>query len=265
MRNVIYEKKMICDKAELTTYVNIPNNKQKRPALIICPGGGYVDTSTHEGECVALEFISQGFQCFVLDYSTLKHNPQNCQYPQSLIELSKTIDLIKKNHEKWYIDIERVFLLGVSAGGNLIANYGNNYEKFSTMLNIPIEILRPTGLVLCYPVLKWKTEIEDLINYKSEVDMQRVTGENIKRSTGEFHAHQSNIALFNTKTPTDEQLKKVSPCYHISEKTPPTFIWHTFLDDMVSVKQIYEYVILLNQNQVSHELHIFESGHHGFS
>lgn len=41
----------------------------RRPAVVICPGGGYGMTSDREAEPVALKFLEKGFQCFVLRYS----------------------------------------------------------------------------------------------------------------------------------------------------------------------------------------------------
>src|SRR5665647_1157442 len=43
--------------------------KRKRPAIIICPGGGYSMTSFREGEHIAIRFNALGFQAFILKYS----------------------------------------------------------------------------------------------------------------------------------------------------------------------------------------------------
>ena len=40
-----------------------------RPAVIVCPGGGYVYLSPREGEPVALRYASKGFHAFILRYS----------------------------------------------------------------------------------------------------------------------------------------------------------------------------------------------------
>ena len=42
----------------------------KRPAVVVCPGGGYVYCSPREGEPVALAYAAKGFHAFVLRYST---------------------------------------------------------------------------------------------------------------------------------------------------------------------------------------------------
>ena len=43
--------------------------ESERPAIVICPGGGYLYCSPREGEPVALEFAKRGFNAFVLEYS----------------------------------------------------------------------------------------------------------------------------------------------------------------------------------------------------
>ena len=40
-----------------------------RPAVIVCPGGGYLYCSPREGEPVALRYAAKGFHAFVLRYS----------------------------------------------------------------------------------------------------------------------------------------------------------------------------------------------------
>ena len=49
--------------AELTAYLQDSGEGcriQKRPAVVICPGGGYEFCSFREGEPVALELLSKG-------------------------------------------------------------------------------------------------------------------------------------------------------------------------------------------------------------
>ena len=40
-----------------------------RPALVICPGGAYRWRSPREKDPPALEFLSMGYQVFILEYS----------------------------------------------------------------------------------------------------------------------------------------------------------------------------------------------------
>ena len=57
----------------LTTYILDGRNirisrRKKRPAVIVCPGGGYGGTSEREAEPIAMKYNAAGFHAFVLDY-----------------------------------------------------------------------------------------------------------------------------------------------------------------------------------------------------
>ena len=42
---------------------------QPRPAVIICPGGGYERVAVRVGELLALQFCAAGFHAFILHYN----------------------------------------------------------------------------------------------------------------------------------------------------------------------------------------------------
>ena len=76
--------------AELIAYVpdNFPElgMDRRRPALIICPGGGYAFLSDREGEPVALRFAGLGYAAFVLRY----HTAPQAHYPIPQRQLRRT-------------------------------------------------------------------------------------------------------------------------------------------------------------------------------
>ena len=45
------------------------SQKKRRPAVIICPGGGYEHLSPREGEPIAMKYLAMGYHVFVLHYS----------------------------------------------------------------------------------------------------------------------------------------------------------------------------------------------------
>lgn len=261
---MINEKRTVLNKAELTAYVFRPNDKKRRPALLICPGGGYIDTTPNEAECVALEFMNRGFECFVLDYSTYKSNPEGSLYPQPLLEAAEAVRMIRSNAEEWFVDPDRVFLLGFSAGGNLIANYGNQWRSLLKE-GEKEEDLKVQGLVLCYAAYDWERQVKDLMERSGMVEMGIINGDPNKAIESRKMVELANHTLFHTDTPSSQQLKQISPLYSVNPDTPPCFLWHTVCDDMVSVDQVYDYVRLLNSMNIPHELHVFYKGHHGLS
>lgn len=58
-------------------------HRNKLPAIIICPGGGYEFISARESDPVALSFFAQGYNTFVLNYS-VKENARSLQ-PQIML------------------------------------------------------------------------------------------------------------------------------------------------------------------------------------
>ena len=78
----------------LTTYVQ--NNLEgvparRRPAVIICPGGGYEYQSDRESEPIALEFLKRGYQAFILEYAVLEENETKGLLPYPQMDLAKAV------------------------------------------------------------------------------------------------------------------------------------------------------------------------------
>jgi len=71
--------------------------------------------SDREADPVALEYAKAGFQTFVLRYSV----GANAAWPQPLEDYEQAMKLIRDNSEKWFLDPNRVAVIGFSAGGHL--------------------------------------------------------------------------------------------------------------------------------------------------
>lgn len=106
-----------------------------RPAIVVCPGGGYVYCSRAEGEPVAMGFAARGFHSFVLRYST-GHNAAGFA---PLDEISWVIGYIRENAEQWHIDPNKIVTCGFSAGGHLAFSAGLLADN------------KPNAMILGYP------------------------------------------------------------------------------------------------------------------
>lgn len=107
----------------------------KRPAIVVCPGGGYVYCSRAEGEPVAMSYAARGFHTFVLRYST-GHDAAGFA---PLAEISWVIGYIRENAEAWHIDPKKIVACGFSAGGHLALSAGLLAEH------------KPNAMILGYP------------------------------------------------------------------------------------------------------------------
>lgn len=254
----------IAEKAVLTTYLATPNREAPRPAVIVLPGGGWIGTSPSEGECVALAYLAQGFQAFVLDYSTLKSNPGGCAYPQPLLELAESIRLVKTHAQEWHVDPNRIFVLGFSAGGFICASYGNRWQWLAEQLGCDVEETRVAGTVLCYPAVDPVMLYDTIHRMAAAVDLNDITGDQTSVRLADFE-RATKMGLFGKVDVSEDEIRAVSAYEHLGPDTLPAFIWGTYLDGIIDPRQLYRYGERLCELGISHELHLFETGPHGMS
>ncbi len=106
-----------------------------RPAVIVCPGGGYLYCSPREGEPIALSYAAKGFHTFVLRYST----GRNAAGFAPLQEISWAIGYIREHADQWNVDPQKIAVCGFSAGGHLALSAGLLAEN------------KPNAMILGYP------------------------------------------------------------------------------------------------------------------
>ena len=111
---------------------------KSRPAVIVCPGGGYVYCSAREGEPVALRYAAKGFHAFVLRYSTGFEAKEFAPWK----EVDWAIGYIREHAESWHIDPEKIVTCGFSAGGHVAFAAGLMGEN------------KPNSMVLNYPAVQ---------------------------------------------------------------------------------------------------------------
>lgn len=237
---------------------------EKKPVVIICPGGGYLGTSDREAEPVAMRFAAQGYHACVLRYNTyfsewvsdfnnLPKGNEKSIYPGPLFDLAKAMMIIKENAEEWLVDINRISICGFSAGAHLAASMGVHWQDdlLNEKFGADSETFKPNLLILGYP----------LLDYEAMKEKLEISPDQILKDFFET----SNKAVFGKSNPRDEEIEKLSPVNYVTINTPPTFIWHTANDGMVYVENSLNFATQLSKNKVPYELHIFENGPHGLS
>lgn len=113
------------------------SNVTKRPVVLIFPGGGYYMTSDREAEPIAMAYLAEGYNAFILRYSVGKES----SFEEAFNDAEGAITLIRKNAEKWHVDKNKIATIGFSAGGHLAAALGTMGEN------------RPNALILGYPCI----------------------------------------------------------------------------------------------------------------
>ena len=226
--------------AKLAAWLHTENSEmtddlcKNRPAVIICPGGAYIYTSARESDPVAQEFFAMGAQVFILNYSV----EEKAADKRPLEELARTVMMVRKNAAQWWVDPRKIVTIGFSAGGHLAGSLGVHWDDPEIAERCDVadaKLLRPDGMILCYPVL-------------SMID-------------GVTHQITKKTIMANTK----EEENYWSLETQVKDTTPPTFIWHTMEDADVPVENSLLFVSALRRNGVSCEAHFFPRGEHGRS
>jgi acetyl esterase/lipase len=215
----------------METYVL--SGEKKRPLVLICPGGGYRFVSPREAEPIALQFNAAGFHACVLTYSVAPR-----RHPQPLRDLSRAMCLIRENASAWRVNPAEIAVCGFSAGGHLAASLGVHWMK-SYLEGIPGIVLpenRPNALVLAYPVI-----------------------------TSGTHAHEGSFENLLGQDADRHERQEMSLELHVSQNTPPSFLWHTFEDAGVPVENTLLFANALRSSGIPFELHVYPDGSHGLS
>ena len=203
-----------------------------RPCILIAPGGGYCVVSPSEGEIVAKKFYDMGYQAAVITYTTnlLMSTPLN---KQPMMDLMRAIRYVRKNEEN--LKVNQVILCGFSAGAHAVGTVGVHFDEIEDK-KYPGISARPDALILSYPVI----------------------------TSGEY-AHRDSFNTLLGFSPSQEDLNYMSLEKHVSDNTPPCFIWQTATDELVPVKNSYLFANALQEHHILYSLHIFSKGHHGLS
>lgn len=205
------------------------------PAIVVCPGGGYMMLADdHEGVAIARRVNEMGVAAFVLRY---RISPRYRE-PMPLLDAQRAIRHVRHYAERYNVDADRIGILGFSAGGHLAATTGTLIGEAQDEADDPVDrhSARPDFLVLCYPV----------INMTDYTVMHR----------------GSQRALLGDN-PDPAKAVRYSPEQQVSERTPPTFLFHTDADTAVVPENSVLFYLALREAGVPAELHVYQPGRHG--
>lgn len=224
------------DEADVTAYLLDWGEKpeKQRPAVVICPGGGYGHLSQREGEPVAMQYLSMGYHAFVLRYRVAP-----ARFPEALWELALLVARIREHSQEWNVDPQKIVVSGFSAGGHLACSLGVfwNREFVYGPLGKKKEDIRPDGMILSYPVI-----------------------------TSGPGCHAGSFEnLLGEEAQDPEKRELVSLELQAGPHMPRTFLWHTAADEAVPVQNSFLLAEALMKNHVSLEFHVYPIGPHGLS
>jgi acetyl esterase/lipase len=217
-----------------------PKDKATGAAVVICPGGAYAILAIdHEGWKVAQWLNSLGVAGIVCKYRVSKESPALYKHPIPLLDARQAMRLTRQHAAEWNIDPKKVGVMGFSAGGHLascvntlwnVQLAGESDEEFKKMAH------KPDFAALIYPVI----------------------------SLTESFAHKGSATNLLGANPDKSLLDLLDTHKHVNAQTPPAFLVSTFDDKAVPPLNATAYYSAMYQAGVPGELHIWESGGHGY-
>lgn len=202
---------------------------QRRPLVVLLPGGGYEFYSDRENEMVALQYLAQGFAVAVVAYRLRQQPPV---LPGALYQLAGVIQEFRQHAGHYGISPEHILLVGFSAGGHLAALYADLWPRLERDREVAAGTLRISALTLGYPVIGLR------------LGWPRTAAAR-KTITGDWPDHEAD--------------------QWVTPQNPPTFIWATADDELIPIENTRRYVAALQQQQILTQSLIYPHGPHGLS
>ncbi len=148
-----------------TMTVYSPQGKNTGAAVVVFPGGGYLDLAIDlEGTEVCDWLTAKGITCVLLKYRVPGEPgypkpapyPKSGPYPESAMALEdaqRTMGLVRSHAAEWHIDPHKIGVLGFSSGGHLVAAMSTHFAKrlYPAVDAADKESCRPDFAVALYP------------------------------------------------------------------------------------------------------------------
>ncbi|WP_146443753.1 alpha/beta hydrolase [Botrimarina colliarenosi] len=210
-------------------------------AIVVFPGGGYGGQAIDkEGHLVAQWLAERGVTAAVVPYRCGggKH-----RHPVPLFDAQRAIRLLRSRAAEWGVDPQRIGVMGFSAGGHLAASASTlpdlSLEGFDDSLDkVSLDRVsaRPDFSVLIYPVISMRDNV----------------------------THQGSQHNLLGASPNAELEALLSADEQVTDSTPPALLIHSINDGAVPVANAQRYYDACRSHGVPVEMHLYETGGHGF-
>lgn len=232
------KKKILAELKEPELFAFLPPIKErKQMSVIIIPGGGYSKLTYDEGAFQIAKWMNtHGISAFVLNYRLPTSTDLIQREIAPLQDIQASIKYIRKNAANWKISPNFVGVVGTSAGGHLATSVSNITTDYTGLKSDWTSISTiPDFAVLFCPVI-------DFGEYAHKGSRESLLGENASA----------------------EKITEYSMQNRVTEKTPPTILFHNQDDTAVPPMNSILYYKAMTKNKVKGSMFIFPKGGHRF-
>ncbi|WP_414045199.1 alpha/beta hydrolase [Macrococcus equi] len=130
-----------------TLNIYYPDKKQDTyPVIVNVHGGGYVYSSKETYDVYCMTLAAHGFAVISYDYDLA---PQ-MKYPTPLVQLNECVQWLKKNYALYHLDIHQLFMIGDSAGAQIMAQYVTMLTNtdYARRFNMELPVVTVSGIAI---------------------------------------------------------------------------------------------------------------------
>ena len=219
-------------------YIPPKNTSNPLSPVIINIHGGAWAHGNKESQSGFGSFLKRGFLVVNLEYRMAPDAPA----PAAIQDVRSALYYLVQHQKQLSIDLNRIVLMGSSAGGHL-ALMGGLSNKSSQ------ELFDPKGAKM------ENLKIAAIIDKYGPTDLS---------APGSLdHIKKSAYSWLGAHAEDESFLKSISPLYYVEKTSPPVFIVHGNADPTVPYEQSVLLDKKLKQSDVFHQFVTVEGGLHG--
>jgi acetyl esterase len=216
----------------LTLDAFVPDTPGTHPTAVIVHGGGWTrgDKQTYVQPLFPV-FSQAGYAWFSVNYRlSPKHH-----FPDPIIDVEDAVRWVRSNAAKYNLDLDRLVLVGESAGGHLVSWVGVTKSRELGLAAV-IPIYAPHDLLARAEKLGISDNVAGLLGIDKELNAE-----------------------------TRKALKDASPYYHVEKGLPPFLLIHGTADNQVPYEQSPAMQAQLRKVGNLCDLYTVKDGGHGMA
>ena len=203
-------------------------------AILMVPGGAYGTVVMSEADAAKSFWLPKGFVVAVLKYRVAPY-----KYPYLMYDVKRAMRILRSKTKELGLVNSRIGILGCSAGGHLASYLATHYDAGNpdTADTIEQQHCRPDFSIFVYPVIT--------------MDASFTHADTRRNLLGDTPPQALVDSLCNEK--------------QVTGNTPPTFLVHGTVDDVVPVKNSQVFYDACVAHDVDAKFYRIESscGYHG--
>jgi acetyl esterase/lipase len=255
-RDVIYGRKFgTC----LTMDVFHPKQKNGAGVIFAVSGGWF---SSHEAiGAVALyngELLKRGYTVFAVVHGS----QPKYTVPECVEDMQRSVRFIRHNAKRFGIEPDRIGVTGASAGCHLSLMLATTGKDGDASAKDPVdrESSRVQAAAGFFPPT-------DFFNYgePGKDGDQFLRGYGLAMPFDFRDNDQKKGSSPVSPEKRKEILKRISPIYHIDDRTAPCLIVHGDKDTLVPIQQAQTFIDKMKEQKLHAELIVHEGGAHGWA